>query len=110
MRQWLVNPIFLCRRHLLGEHVEHHMFIGSIKKGTSVKGYLRDGLLDPPTLRTRHGALVMEMKARGYNHKSPLPKVDISHLPVGNIDIEYNIEDLKNRCAECAARIKKFSR
>ena len=108
MRQWLVNPILLCRKHLLGEHVEHHMFMGSIKKGISVKGYLRDGLLDPPTLRSRHGALVMEMKARGYNHKSPLPDVDISHLPDGHINIEYNLEDLKGRCKECADRIEKY--
>ncbi len=108
MRQWLVNPKLLCRKHLLGEHVEHHMFMGSIKKGISVEGFLRDGLLEPKTLHSRHDELVEEMKRRGYNHKSPLPDVDISHLRDGKISLTRNIEDLKNRCVECAKRIEDY--
>lgn len=108
MRQWLVDPQLLCRQHLLGEHVEHHMFVGSISRGKSVEGFLRDGLLEPKTLRTRHSQLVNEMTRRGYNHKSPLTDVDISHLPDGKIDIDRNIEDLRNRCEECANRIKQY--
>ena len=108
MRQWLVDPRFLCRKHLLGEHVEHHMFIGSIKKGFSVKGYLRDGFLEPATLYSRHDEIVKEMKHRGYNHKSPLLKIGLSHLPKGKISIPRNIADLRNRCPECAKRIKEY--
>ena len=108
MRQWLVDPSMLCRKHLLGEHVEHHMFMGTIMKGTSVAGYLRDGLLEPRTLQKRHAELVDEMHKRGYNHKSPLLDVDISHLPYGKIDIARNIEDLRNRCEECARRIDEY--
>ena len=108
MRQWLVNPKLLCRKHLLGEHVEHHMFIGSIKRGTSVEGYLRDGFLEPKTLYKRHDELVEEMKRRGYNHRSPLPDIDMSHLRNGKISIKRNIEDLRGRCAECAKRIKDY--
>ena len=108
MRQWLVDPQLLCRQHLLGEHVEHHMFVGSISRGKSVEGFLRDGLLEPKTLSTRHSQLVNEMTRRGYNHKSPLTDVDISHLPDGKIDIDRNIEDLRNRCEECAKRIKQY--
>ena len=26
MRMWMVNPRIMCRQHLLGEHVEIHMF------------------------------------------------------------------------------------
>ena len=107
MRQWLVKPKLLCRKHLLGEHVEHHMFVGSIDKGRSVEGFLRDGLLEPKTLYSRHDELVEEMKRRGYNHQSPLPRIDISHLRDGNIDIEYNLLDLYNRCEECARRINE---
>ena len=107
MRQWLVDPQFLCRKHLLGEHVEHHMFVGSISKGKSVKGFLSDGLLEPKTLQTRHTQLANEMTNRGYNHKSPLLNVNISHLPDGKIDINRNIADLRNRCEECANRIKQ---
>ena len=107
MRQWLVDPELLCRKHLLGEHVEHHMFVGSIWRGKSVKGYLRDGLLEPKTLQDRHAELVNEMISRGYNHKSPLLKIDVSHLPDGKIDINRNIEDLRSRCDECAKRINQ---
>jgi len=108
MRQWLVNPILLCRKHLLGEHVEHHMFMGSISRGKSVEGFLKGGLLEPKTLQYRHKQLVDEMMARGYNHKSPLIDIDVSHLPYGKIDINRNIEDLRSRCKECASRIKQY--
>ena len=108
MRQWKVNPKFLCRKHLLGEHVEHHMFVGSINKGKSVKGFLRDGFLEPKTLQTRHDEIAKEMERRGYNHKSPLPDVDISHLGNGNIDINKNLDDLSHRCADCRQRIKNY--
>ena len=110
MRQWSVNPKMLCRKHLLGEHVEHHMFVGSITKGFSVEGYLRDGFLEPHTLKERHDEIAAEMVRRGYNHKSPLPYVDVSHLRDGKIDPIRNIEDLRNRCKECAKRIEEIEK
>ena len=108
MRQWNVNPQLLCRKHLLGEHVEHHMFVGSIKKGFSVEGYLRGGFLEPRTLHPRHTELAREMKRLGYNHQSPLPEIDTSHLRGGNINIKGNIEDLRSRCVECSQRISRY--
>ena len=33
MRQWYVPAECMCRQHLLGEHCEHHMFVGTLKKG-----------------------------------------------------------------------------
>ena len=45
MRMWMVDPKIMCRKHLLGEHVEHHMFVGTINKRISIVGYLRDNLL-----------------------------------------------------------------
>ncbi len=110
MRQWSVNPEMLCRKHLLGEHVEHHMFVGSIKRGFSVEGYLRDGFLEPHTLKARHDEVAQEMLRRGYNHKSPLPNVSVSHLRNGKIDVVRNIEDLRARCKECAKRIEEIER
>jgi hypothetical protein len=82
------------------------MFIGSIKRGKSVRGFLRDGFLEPATLFSRHDEIAEEMIRRGYNHKSPLQKIDTSHLPAGRINISRNIEDLRRRCADCADRIK----
>ena len=105
MRQWHVNPKFLCRKHLLGEHVEHHMFIGSLKKGRSIDGFIRDGLVEVDTLISRHDELVEEMKRRGYNHKSPLPDESSSLVYVaGKVDRERSRKDLISRCVECEKR------
>ena len=54
MRMWMVDPALLCRKHLLGEHVECHMFRGSLLKGKSLRGFLEDGLLDSRELARRH--------------------------------------------------------
>jgi len=83
MRIWDLNPGYLDRKRLLGEHRElHGLFnIVSLHK----KGYLHH----PETLRwvnhlpalcMRHGLLVSEMLLRGYRHHSPLPEIaeDIS--------------------------------
>ena len=107
MRQWLVNPKFLCKKHLLREHVESHMFIGSLIKGRSIEGFVSKGLYDPSKVYSRHLELVEEMKNRGYNHKSPLPIISIPKV-IAKVNIEYNIEDLKNRCPECRKRIEQF--
>ncbi len=72
MRQWMCDPRIMCRQHLLGEHVEHHMFMGSIVKGLDMSGYLKLNLLEPASLFKRHDELVDEMGKRGYNHRSPL--------------------------------------
>ena len=103
MRQWLVDPKLLCRKHLLGEHVEHHMFIGTIKKGISIDGYTQLGLLDPSKLYSRHNELVTEMLRRGYGHYSDLEAIDVSKCTSLKpcIDVEANLRDLFNRCSEC---------
>ena len=73
MRMWMVDPKKMCRKHLLGEHVEIHMMAGTLLKGRSIDGFLERGLLEPQSARKRHDALAAEMQARGYNHASPLP-------------------------------------
>ena len=72
MRMWLVPPSHMCRKHLLGEHVELHMLLGTLKKGKSITGFLSGGLVDPCRMYKRHGELVREMERRGYAHNSPL--------------------------------------
>ena len=103
MRQWLVDPKLLCRKHLFGEHVEHHMFIGTIKKHVSVDGYVSTGLLDPSKLYTRHDELVVEIEKRGYGHYSELEKIDVSKCTTLKpcVNVEANIADLRTRCEEC---------
>jgi len=64
MRMWMVNPKIMCRQHLLGEHVEIHMFVGTLSRGKSVKGYLEKGLLEVHNLYWRHEELVEEIKTK----------------------------------------------
>ena len=71
---WMIDPTMLCRKHLLGEHVELHMFIGTINKNKKLNGYRENGLVEVHNIKSRHAELVSEMKSRGMNHNSPLQK------------------------------------
>jgi len=107
MRQWMVPPQVMCDQHLLGEHVEHHMFVGTILKGVSVAGYIEGGLLQPETLQARHDELVAEMEARGMVHRSPLqehPPQD----PEGYIDVDGSLAELAKRCPDCRRWQERF--
>jgi len=104
MRMWMVDPRCMCRKHLLGEHVEIHMLVGSLVRGKSIKGFLDKGLLAPQEIFNRHAALVEEMVRRGYNHKSDLPEMDLSIYPVGHVDIEKSYRELYGRCEKCRRR------
>ena len=100
----MVNPRIMCRQHLLGEHVEIHMFIGTINRNKSVKGYLQKGLLEVHNLYARHADLVEEMKRRGYNHCSKVNEKWKFVEELGAIDREKNVNDLVNRCSKCKSR------
>lgn len=117
MRMWMLPPEGMCRKHLLGEHVEMHMFVGSIIKNVSMKGYLKNGLLQPADLRARHDALVEEMENRGYNHNSPLKEYEPQLFTSltgeewdTKVDQVYNLEDLTKRCPDCAARMASLGK
>lgn len=99
MRMWMTNPKLMCRKHLLGEHVETHMLVGSINKKKSLDGFIYKGLIEPQNLKKRHKELANEMLRRGYNHDSPLPKfkTDLE----GEVDVSQSVEDLIDRCEEC---------
>jgi len=81
-----------------------HMLAGCLIKGKSLSGYLARGQLEIHTFQARHEQLALEMKRRGYNHKSPLPMVKTYQS--GKIDIGANLEDLKCRCQKCRQRIE----
>jgi hypothetical protein len=75
VRVWDVNPGYLNRQSLLGEHRELHAIVSIIKHNK--KGYSRH----PETLRwqgfgwalnQRHKLLTAEMKLRGYVDRSPV--------------------------------------
>ena len=104
MRMWNVLPEYLCRKHLLGEHVEMHMFVGTIKKGVSINGYIKNKLVETDKIVQRHDELVEEMENRGFNHRSPIDDWECD-FTVGEVDVEANLKELSKRCPECKKRI-----
>ena len=104
MRMWMVPPEVMCRKHLLGEHVEIHMLAGSLRRGRSIAGFLAKSLLEPQSVSGRHRALSVEMVQRGYRHQSPLPLVH-GKVPRGRVNVAMSVKDLKKRCPDCRARM-----
>lgn len=99
MRMWNIDPRKLCTQHLTGEHVELHMFVGSIRKGISMRGYIDNGMVEIHNIRKRHKELVEEMERRGLNHKSPLPLFRM--WKAGHIDVKANERLLFHKCEKC---------
>ena len=99
---WLVDPQVMCRKHLLGEHVEMHMLVGTIARWKSLAGYVAKGLIDTTTIQSRHDALAQEMLARGYKHKSPLVVPPVAAM--GRVDSLASVKELARRCELCASR------
>lgn len=107
MRMWMVPPRTMCRKHLLGEHVEIHMAVATLRLGRSVDGFLKKGLLELASLRRRHEELVAEMLRRGYRHASPLGPVP--RRRAGKVDPQANARELARRCAQCRRLAAKLS-
>ena len=112
MRMWMVNPELLCNQHLLGEHVECHMFVGHLLKKRKVTNYINFNLFQPKSLNERHEQLASEMAKRGMNHRSPLKEFDLSYLPQEQIDHEVNVNEsqreLLKRCPRCRKRYEEI--
>jgi len=104
---WKVPPDKMCRKHLLGEHVEMHMFVGTINKGSSIDGYIRANLVEPGYIRRRHEELARELLRRGYNHHSPLPEF-LGADPIGpRLDEQAALNELISRCPECREGLRR---
>lgn len=117
MRMWMIPPALLCRKHLLGEHNELHMLAGSLLRGKSLEGFIRNGLLEPACLVPRHDALAGEMRARGFRHQSPLPDASALHEALtayhphvrnATVNVEESLHELQRRCPECRQRIEEY--
>jgi hypothetical protein len=109
MRIWDLPPQQLCRNHLLGEHVELHGIWTILTEGR--KGYANH----PEVVRWRgklkalykkHGKIVEEMQARGYQHNSPLDPDLATGASEQNVFVdppEEQIRILKEK--GCACRV-----
>jgi len=115
MRMWLANPRIMCQKHLCGEHLEMHMFLGTLKKRKKVDGYIANNLFEPRSLYQRHKDLADEMIRRDYKHKSPLYEIDCTWiLDLSNeqqyweIDKDLALKDLLDRCPECHSNYERL--
>ena len=106
----MIEPKYLCRQHLLGEHGEIHKFRHNFVKQHKIDKRIKLGQIEPESMKTRHDELVIEMLKRGYNHKSPYELPDLSYLyneqRFFKVDIIHSMNDLINRCEECKKLIK----
>lgn len=96
---WNVESRYLCRNHLLGEHVEMHTFVGCIRKFIRLDGYISKGLVEIHNIVKRHDELAKEMKRRGIQHNSPL--VCSRLWEAGKVDVKKSEEILRGRCKKC---------
>jgi uncharacterized protein YbgA (DUF1722 family) len=89
MRVWDINPGYLNRQSLLGEHREIHAVVSVLTN--EKQGYARH----PETrrwrqalwaLKIRHDLVVSEMALRGYHHRSPVRTSGAQAWPEAFID------------------------
>ena len=82
------------------------MFLGVLKLGRKLDGYISSGLVETHNIKRRHDELAQEMVRRGYRHNSPM---NDSHLfeRASFVDIERSYGEVQSRCVECRRRIQK---
>jgi hypothetical protein len=91
------------------------MFLGSLKKGKKIDGFLKNNLFEPMVLLQRHEELKEEMIRRGYNHNSDMCEEEcgcVLDLPdekkYWEIDKDAALQDLLSRCPECRKRYESL--
>ena len=113
MRMWGIDPKYLCKNHLLGEHNEIHKHKHNFEKKHSIKNRIHPVVqIEPDNMGKRHDELAKEMVLRNYKHNSPYVQPDLSYLNdverYAKINIENSINDLCDRCPECEKRLKNY--
>ena len=101
----MVDPTLMCTKHLLGEHVELHMFVGCLVRKKTLSGFFNKGLLEVHSIRARHHALAREMLRRGMQHKSPLQP--FRSFKMGKINRRQSKLELASRCVKCQSLINR---
>ncbi len=80
MRIWDIDPGYLSRQRLLGEHRELHGLHVVVTDDRRGYRHHPETLRWEPcihALRLRHSQLLSEMLLRGYRHQSPLPPAEL---------------------------------
>ena len=104
----MVYPRTMCRKHLLGEHVELHMVAAHLRRGRKIDGFVAHNCVEPRSVGRRHAALAKEMARRGWQHASPLaqPPVARWQRPGARVDRAAALRELLRRCPTCRAHAK----
>ena len=66
MRMWMLNPKFLCRKHLLGKHGELHKFKHNFEKKYNMSNRILLNQIEPLSMETRHNELVEEISSEVF--------------------------------------------
>ncbi len=115
----MVKAKYLCRLHLLGEHVELHLLASNLDKQCAINVYLKKGIIELHNLQRRHDELAEEMLAREYNHQSPLDQFSIDmyigseppmiarNLLSGKVDLYESFWELYWHCERCRGRMNR---
>jgi hypothetical protein len=101
----MCDPQIMCRKHLLGEHVELHMVSAWLLRGKRIDGWIEGNCLEPLSIGKRHKALAVELARRGYKHRSPLrqPRILKTQHPSAKIKKKEAYQELLKRCPACKA-------
>lgn len=103
-RQWLSDPRLMCKQHILGEHLEAHIFVSKMQKETSLKGFRKGSMFfGAEFVKSRHDKIAKLLK---QPHKTPLfiGELEIKNYPYiapTLYDLTKSMEDLLGRCEEC---------
>lgn len=112
----MTEPEFMCRQHLLGEWRELFTFVGTLKKGKDISGYIENNLFEPKSLFLRYLVLKHEMTNRGYkvtktlNYRyiqkliRKLPKSQLTY----KIDKDSSMKELLSRCEKCKKNYQEY--
>ncbi len=96
----------MCRKHLLGEHVELHMIAACMRRKMRLDGYFEKNCIEPRAVKERHDEIAAEMQRRGYDHRTPLRQPGVAYLRglAGvRVRAKSSLADLMERCPECRA-------
>jgi hypothetical protein len=113
---WMIDPRFLCRQHLLGCHLEHHMFLGALKKKKKLKGFFLNNCFEPKSLKASHDEIVLEMLHRTYQHNTPLSQEEVDDAiqylndeeRAWCVDREASLKMLLMKCTKCGSRFNHY--
>ncbi len=108
----MINPVYLCNKHLNGEHGELHKHRHVFLKKQSISGRIHPVVqIEPASMKVRHDELSEEMIRRGMQHKSPYEQPDLDYLPpkerFAKVDATQSFIDLTSKCELCKSKIMK---